>query len=478
MTQIIDMTSTRVGLEERILTAVLDACQMTEDKTPLVLALPAHTDGVARVAAAYGAEFDTLPDGLDEERLVTAISKPIASAIENGGSVDLYSFSPAVRRLATTWNTVRPGSVRFTALAQFARQAGRWDSSLMPEEEAAAAVVRAIASISGGAVQKTDLRPLLGVVDKRLSKAAGGFAAAPGFITTLVGLAEARGLVASLGEEPSMILKLTDAGRQFAATNASSVSVADMTTVDVAQMQDAVVTRSDAFVSAWRAANLGPFMAVRTKVYAEIDRALEHEPRKLKSLVREAVRVVRESDTSCGEKFPWSRVTQFVENLMRRRPVALSDGATVGPNWTTGDRVVTEMVDGWQLLLDGELVLHLIDNGQEIRWDDLPDLAGALYNGRGEAETERAFDVVRRLADEGLVSAESPDLPLRRVEEARGSLEISGSGAQTPNGTQAARSVSNHNSSSTLPSSVSLPDEAASPEPIVPQESPRGHEAG
>jgi hypothetical protein len=409
MTQIIDMTLTRGGLEERILIAVLENCPATDGMAPHILALPEHASGIARIAAANGALLDTLPNGLDEDGLAAAVSKPIASAIENGESVDVYSFSPAVRRLATTWNTVKPGRVRFTALAQFARQVVRWDSSFMPEEEAAAAVARAIASASGGVARKTDLRPLLGVVDSRFSKVSGGFAAMPGFITVLVRMAEARGLVVSVGEEPGVILKLTDAGERFTAASAPSVPFPGSGTIGVAQTQ-AVVTRSDAFVTSWRAANLGPFMAVRTKVYDEIDRALEHEPRKLKSLVREAVRAVREKDTSHDEKFPWSRVTQFVENLMRRRPVALSEGDPVGPNWTTGSREITGMVDGWQLLLDGELVLHLIDEGQEIRWDDLPDLAGALYNGRGEGETERAYDVVRRLADDGVVVvAESPD---------------------------------------------------------------------
>jgi len=274
----------------------------------------------------------------------------------------------------------------------------------MPEPDAVAAVVKAIAHRPSRSIHKTDLRPLLEIVDARFSKHAGGFAASPGFISTLLRLAERQGLLITSGNEPRVVITLTDAGLRLAGADTPGGSPGEGGHAPVAGVRTPV-SRSDGFVDYWRAANLGPFMTVRTKVYEEIDRGLEPGPKKLKSLVREAVRTGREADPAADPKFPWSRVTQFIENLMRRRPVALSGGEPVALTWDSGSREVTDMLDDWQLRLDGELVLHLIDQRVELRMDDLPDLAGALYNGRLEADIERAFDVVHRLAEDGLIVA-------------------------------------------------------------------------
>jgi hypothetical protein len=209
-------------------------------------------------------------------------------------------------------------------------------------------------------------------------------------------------------------VKLTEKGRAAAAPSVGGEQ--DAESPDVAALASASGSRSDAFLTIWKAANLGPFMTVRVAVYDEIDKSLANgATTTLKALVSDAVKTVRKAGIEESPKFPWSRVTQFVESLMRRRPVALSGGNPVSLSWTNGSIEVTEMIEDWQLMLDGELVLYLVDLGVELRIHDMSDLAGALYAGRTEDDINRAYEVVRRLIKDGLIAEGSPDEPLRRV---------------------------------------------------------------
>lgn len=230
----------------------------------------------------------------------------------------------------------------------------------------------------------------------------------------LIELAEKRGVVKASGEGVHVTVTLTEQGRAVATANTRGSSL-DPTAAGQLADEHGSGTRSNAFVTLWKAANLGPFMTVRTAVYDAIDRQLENGPTTLKGLVSGAVKEVREAQAEQPEKFPWSRVTQFVETLMRRRPVALSGDERVSLTWTNGSLEVTAMVDEWQLVLDGELVLHLVDQGAQVRIDDMPDLAGALYGRRDKTDINRAYEVVRRLIQDGLIADGAPDDPLRQV---------------------------------------------------------------
>jgi hypothetical protein len=306
----------------------------------------------------------------------------------------------------------------------------------MSEEDAVEALVRAIGA--SGEQDQVDLRPLLQRLDQRFDKRSGGFATSPGFISRVVGLGVKQGLVFTVGEHPRVTVKLTEAGHKLveAAPPRDVEDLAEPAASPPDRRGGPQIgpgesvrqqSRSDRFVTALRQAHLGPFMDVRTKVYEEIDHALESGPKPLRSLVRNAVKAVRESDPS--RDLPWSRVTQFVEQLMVRRPVALSGEELVAPGWSTGTRQINGMVAQWHLLLDGELVLQLVDAGHEIRWEDLPELAGALYAGRSETLIERVFNVVQNLADEGVVELAGVNAPIRRSVEQN--ARDAGSGSAT-----------------------------------------------
>jgi hypothetical protein len=409
---VIDITRAWPETAASVLQKVLGAISETPGPQIEIYARTGHDPKVADLAEAHGATLIVTDES--DWALTSKVAQSVERMLELTSPVQLFSFSPAVKHMAAAFG----GRVTFSPLAPYSRaeaQRAQWDETFMPAKEAAGFVAKAISKRPTQAAWKTDLRPLLESLDPRFSKDAGGPASVVGFISLLTELAHKRGLVTLTGSEPRVHIALTEEGRRVAAG-----VVADAASHQGAQVVQAAHettgTRSDRFMALWRSANLGPFQSVRTKVYDEIDRAIAAgEPRKLKTLVSEAVKAVRAADPAHPEKYPWSRVTTFLEGLMRRRPVAVSGDGPVARTWANGELEVTQMVDEWRLLLDGELVLHLVDHGMELRIDDVPDLAGALYGGRTEDDLERAHDVVRRLIQDGLLADSPAEESLRRA---------------------------------------------------------------
>jgi hypothetical protein len=429
MTTIIDLTRAWAGTEAEVLAAVFDALPEDERGPVQVRAYSRQHPAISDLVATKGAKVGTIGDGATETVVVNSVNEAIREHIHIGDLVRVYSFSPAVRESVGMWSSVVGDRVAYAPLAPFAvhsehpeAPATAWDNSFMPEAEATGILVEAMVNTPSHSVEKVDVRALLKARDPRFGKEAGGFAAAPRFVSLLLDSARRRGLVIIEGQHPRTTVSLTEAGIRSAQARvkpaAPDVRVVPAPKADVTADPASAVTRSAQFISALRSANLGPFMSVRTAVYQQIDATISEEPKALKKVVSEAVSAVREADMiPVPDGFPWSRVRLFIESLMRRRPVALSDGDPIALGWVNGERQVNAMLEDWQLRLDGELVLHLIDQGMNIRMDDLPDLAGALYNGRDSGETDRAFEVVARLAADQLIDGVSPDAPLRRCSQ-------------------------------------------------------------
>jgi hypothetical protein len=420
MTRIIDLTKSPASAEHDLVQAVLDSSSESSEHGLVLLCRFGQHHQVS--TALPTAQVLEIPDGASEQAVLNEINELLQRALSEGKAVDVFSFSGSVKRLANIWAQLFPDKVSFGQLGDFLSSPADvarvlrpgWSSSFMPEEEAARAVAEAMWRMSSGPLPKTNLRPLLESLDPRFAKSSGGYAAMPRFITSIVDLAVQRGFVSCAGQEPAVVLELTDAGIEVARN--SSVTRADQHAQPATPNHDQPRKRSDVFVDHWRLARLGPFMEVRLQAYQEIDSLVQAGPTDIRSLVHNAVKAVRERDTVHGTKYPWSRVIGLVEKLMRKRPVALTgdDPTPIVPTWSTWSTTVTEMLDDWQLLLDGELILHLIDRGLELRLDDLPDLAGALYNSRGEDATQRVGDVVLKLVDDQLIEAGDPEQPLAR----------------------------------------------------------------
>lgn len=417
MSTIINMTRVWPGTAATVLRTVLRTIPGSVGSPTEVLAFPQQQATLTELGTEHGVVVSAIKETSAEWAVIGAIAEAVQRMLERSSDdVRVYSFSPGVKHMVASFG----GRVSFTPLSPYARtdaQRSVWDSTFMPEDDAVRALARAVASRSSGAVNKTDLRPLLENVDRAFSKEPGGYASSVGFISTLLALAEKRGVVTLAGDEPRITVALTEAGRRLLVGREHAVGrTAEGTSGEISDQGDDAPSgsRSDGFLALWRTANLGPFMSVRVAVYDEVDRSFSAGPRKLKTLVSDAVKAVREATPDGSPTFPWSRVTLLIETLMRRRPVARSDGEYVARTWANGDRVITAMAEEWQFLLDGELVLHLIDNGVELRIDDMPDLGGALYNGRFESDIERAYEVLRRLIQDGLLVEGAPEESLRR----------------------------------------------------------------
>lgn len=414
MTRLIDLTSARPGTEEYVLERVLDS--IPEGEPPEVYVLANQQATLENVARTRGVVLTAVDDATPETNRVSSIAEGVNRLAAESESVRVYSFSPHVKHFVLALQRAYPGKLQFEPLARYARAdgdaraAGAWEATFMSEEEAGLALARAISNSRSTAVYKTGLRPLLEMDDARFSKAAGGFPSAPGFISALVGVAESRGLVQTHGAEPRIMVVLTEAGRQLVASASAGADSGEPDTVEGEEK-----SRSSQFADSWRGAGLGSFMTVRRAVYDEIDRALAGGPKQLRALVNDSVAAARASRTDIDDKFPWSRVRLFIEEVMRRRPVALSNDGPVALTWTNGATEIEKMDEDWQLRLDGELVLHLVDDGFDLTIADMADLAGALYNARGEEEMDRTYAVIERLVvDKRLMNVE-PQEPLKRV---------------------------------------------------------------
>lgn len=421
MTTIIDVTKAWQGTEATVLESVLNVVSALGE-TVEVTAFARQAPALTQLATTHGLSVTTVEDFESEPAVAATITAAIAEKLHAGDNICVYSFSPGVRAAVMAWSMRTPGRVVYAPLNPFSpvRPEGSvvstaWDAAFMREEEATRHLIEAIASTRTPSVAQVNLRTLLQVRDPRFSKVSGGFAATPRFISLLIDLGRARGLIVTTGTHPRTYVSLTENGR-LAVQEAQSATQASAPVSASATAALVSPTLSAQFVAALRSDGLGPFMQVRVEVYEEIDRLVGVDsPVELKRLVGDAIKVTRESGRSnVPPTFPWSRVRAFIEGLMRRRPVAISAGELVALDWSNGASPVDSMLDNWQIRLDGVLVLHLLDKGIEIRMHDLPDLAGALYNGRDTSEMDRAFEVVATLARDGLIEDALPDSPLRR----------------------------------------------------------------
>ena len=60
------------------------------------------------------------------------------------------------------------------------------------------------------------------------------------------------------------------------------------------------------------------------------------------------------------QKTPWRFLKLFLEELMRRQPVALDEsGELFGPVWAEGEREVYAFVEGFDVIFDGEFFVAL-----------------------------------------------------------------------------------------------------------------------
>jgi hypothetical protein len=165
---------------------------------------------------------------------------------------------------------------------------------------------------------------------------------------------------------------------------------------------------SDQYIDILRHASLGPFQEVRWAIYDEIERILASDPVTFSTLIRSSVSAVREASAAKlvrnDKPFPWAKARTFIETLASRVAVFTHNGSPIQYSWSRIDLPIDGAVKNWRLILDGELVCYLLSRGATISFNEIPALAGALYNSRSEEVQERATAVISHILTAGRVA--------------------------------------------------------------------------
>ncbi|MFF4040672.1 hypothetical protein [Streptomyces sp. NPDC001816] len=436
MTQkwVIDLTRAWAGTEGDVLAAVVDQNRLSPGTFKVICLLrqlPAVQRGAPTTPAADVANVPNFTNAVGVENFV---AQQVEQILARGETVKILSFHANVKERVLYMNTQYPGRIHFEPLNRYS-QGGlpgeplRWDETFMPEEEAVDAVISALAD-APSPMHKTSLRPRLAARDPRFDKGYSEFTSKAGFVSVLLSLARKRGFVEVIGEEPGQLIALTATGRaalpEGTATGSRQVGGRggrvglSRTPSGGSPAHGSRIRKSDQFIDILRhEGNFGPFQEVRTAVYQEMEKQVTEHPGEFSvhDLICKAASVTR--DTRSNEllhdpekPFPWSNVIDFIVRLVNRRAVLISDGNLVRHTWTEMAKEVDALDDDWQLKLDGELVLFLLENGTPVSVHDIGDLAGALYNSHNPESRRRVIEVVRLLLEENRVIDQDSDLKL------------------------------------------------------------------
>ncbi|TDD29509.1 hypothetical protein E1287_30795 [Actinomadura sp. KC06] len=424
MYRLIDLTRAHAGTEG----AILEAFNAAHDGPPPTAVEYIAVPGQARPDGTDGHIWTELPGTVDDAAVTAAVHERVGKAHESGVEISVASFRGSVKSVVEMLDTIH-GGVEFIHLGTFAppTTGGErldWDDAWMKREDAVNTLVHAIGASSGQS-RMTDLRKHLSARDPRFRKQAGTFTARPKFMSTLVSLAEERGLVAVVptgtgDNNPQIALTAAGYSRLAPASPVSpsdaSASSAPLAPVPAAGHEPRSL--SHLCVDVLRQNNMGPFQELRQDIYRELERLVEEKSRTADQLIRDAVHAVRDKSqdapSKSGKKFPWSRIRAFLTRLTRQLPVFLSGGTPVAVSLGNNGTVVDGLADDWWQMLDGELICFVLGKGVAITQYDYEELAGALYNSRSTASYDKVQEVVDHLARVGRIT-EAPDDVMRIV---------------------------------------------------------------
>ena len=263
------------------------------------------------------------------------------------------------------------------------------------------------------ATKATDLRPKMARRDARFIGNAESTGTA-GMMTTLIGVAEARGLIQVNREllRDNAFIWLN--GGVAIPTASSTISVTPAiplqpnvpvhtqaeaaTTLTVAEA-DGEPSRSQALEQVLKHCGLSPYAKARAALYDELSslvRSTQDLP--LDELVSRAA----EQAEKRLPKEPWRKAVGVVRKLVLRAGVALDDnGVVIKPGWRSAQARVATFSDEWQGRLDAELLLALVHGATDITEDDIDDLAGMLYHDRIHVGRQKVWKAVGHLLDSG-----------------------------------------------------------------------------
>lgn len=335
-------------------------------------------------------------ESVDDAGVGGYIYDRVQQLAKDGEELIVASYRSSLRQGIAALKVIYP-FIEFEQLSRYVHpnqdlHVEMWDESFMPRYDAIRALV-AVLFKAKIPLRMTDIRKPLTSHDERFRKRVGSFNSRPRFMSMLVALATDKNYVivlSNVGNEQNPLVQLTPSGRTFAGafareSSSEGGSNAHETVGDI-NNDSSERSRSDLYITTLRRGHFGPFQEVRLAVFEEIELLVKDGSRTSSELIRDAISNVRETRASelirTNKPFPWSTVRSFISALASRAPVFLVEGAPTPHTWIAAAQRVTGLIKDWQLALDGELICYLLDQGVSISLDDIPALAGALYNSR------------------------------------------------------------------------------------------------
>jgi hypothetical protein len=421
-TAVVDISRAWPSTEENLVSKAREFAEQASGQSPLmvILGFDHHRDVIGELDDRT--TFRSLGASLPEEAVVVRLAEVLKDLAADGpGKVIVFSFHPQViGKLGELAEVDMDFEVQ--SLNGFVRKpaaAVGWPQNFVPLDAAiellSAALRKHGKTSPANWVHKTSLRQLLTLEDPRFAKGSSPASETPKLITILLDEATSRGVVRSEGKDPQV--------RVWAP---GSVVVPKQATQSGIDQVGEPETRSQHFIRSLKESEFGPFADLRLKVYDAIEYTLKESPGLNETeLLRRAVEKVRvdgpaefvRPDRSIPrDKFPWKKLRDFVRKLLRCRPVLLGeDGTPFVPSWQTLSTPVYGLALDWQLQLEGELMIKLISCCDDIRYDDVEDLVGALLATRNSENTQRIQHVLGDLMAKNRVGFDPETESLRVI---------------------------------------------------------------
>lgn len=426
VTAVVDVSRAWPSTEESM---IKDAREFMEDATASVIVC--GFDHQRAALNGYEGRFEsfgtTLPAAQIAERLALVLGELADCGPER---VVLFSFHSEVLGKEGPLAQV-PMEYEVQSLNTFVRKqagAGTWPANYVDLDVAVDTLVRALRkhghTSRGQATLKQTVRSYLMLEDQRFDKRSSPAAATQGLISILVSEAASRGVIVAEGKEPRVRVWTTQP-----ATPAEAASQ------PVDERGDEP-TRSGSFRSSLKEQGLGPFAGIRLKVYDAIEYLVNENsgvysermliPRAVEKVRLEAPESFgtrRNGETLSKDEFPWKRLGDFIGKLLRLCPVLLGpDGNQFTPSWGTMGLSIHGLSSNWRLRLEAELVFALVERWDDLKYEDIEELAGALLGSRESEDQRKIQDILEFLMEDGRVAVDAATDSLRTVES---STEVS-----------------------------------------------------
>jgi hypothetical protein len=378
------------------------------------------------------------------------------------------------------WPALQMTSMPFSALRRLAAtnvdrsgEASVWPHQQLVELDTALATMKTVLEARKSTsiqshVKATELRPAMALIDKRFAGKAilNGTA---GLITKLIRIAESRGLIEVdrhvMPKTPLVWLKsqsppISSASKPAEQTNNVGVpnaaffgtgEAACANQLEASPLPPAVVPvgqteppsrtsgaapvehRSRKLEEALRSSGMGPFRDARLAMYDAIEAILvEVKLPTLDSLLSMAQAKAKAALLESGRETetkqqPWSKVTPFLRRILTGSGALLGeDEKPIAPGWLANLQRVLALAEKWRAKADSEIVLALISATDDVSDDDVSNLAGMLYHGRGDQERHQVIEAVAQLLQNGKAVEEAVQSRrfLRAVENGRGPASL------------------------------------------------------